>query len=178
MRMRSEFQSRGVFWGTCISAVSAVMTSNPGLCIEASVAVTLRTAGNGDSTNGSSDTPHRPRKRQRHPENWKRAVAKAKRAKGEAYVSPNTGKAVSGRTTGPDCRCRRKCFQRLTTEEKAQVLEAFNQLANKDLQDAHLFGLIQPLPVKRRRPRTASTPARVAAYTYSVSYRCVFLGMT
>ena len=47
------------------SSVSTVMASNPGLsglCIQASVAVTLQAAGNGDSTNGSSDMPHRPRK--------------------------------------------------------------------------------------------------------------------
>ena len=150
------------------------MASNPGpsgLCIQASVAVTLQAAGNGDSTNGSSDTPHHPRKRQRHPESWKKTAAKAKRAKGEAYISPNTGKAVPRRETGPDCHCRKECFQRLLAEEKARLLEAFNGLADKDLQDAHLFGLIQPCQVKRRRPRSASTlpTARVAAYTYSVS---------
>ena len=42
------------------SSVSTVMASNPGpsgLCIQASMAVTLQAAGNGDSTNGSSDTP-------------------------------------------------------------------------------------------------------------------------
>ena len=55
----------------------------------------LEAAGGGESTsNGSSDTPKRPRKRPRRPENWKKNVAKAKRAKGEAYVSPSTGKHV------------------------------------------------------------------------------------
>ena len=40
-----------------------------GLCIEATVALTLTHAGNGDSTNSSSNgTPVHPRKRQKRPE--------------------------------------------------------------------------------------------------------------
>ena len=110
LRMRSEFLPRVPLRLRSTLLLRPIRASNPGtsgLCIQANVVVTLRVAGNGDSTNGSSDTPHRPRKRIRHPESWKKNAAKAKRAKGEAYISPNTGKAVSGRTTGPDCHCTR-----------------------------------------------------------------------
>lgn len=63
------------------------------------------------SSNVSSDTPLRPRKRPRRPKTWKRVVAKAKRARGEEYVSPSTGKVVAARKTGPSCCCKRKgCF--------------------------------------------------------------------
>ena len=137
-----------------------------GLCIEATVALTLRSA-----ENGSTDTPRRPRKRPRKPETWTRAIAKAKRAKGEEYTSPSTGKTVLARTTGPDCKCKRRCFERISEDERASILKEFYQLANKDLQVAHLFGLIQSNPVKRRRPREAAMTRAVrhAAYTYSVS---------
>ena len=55
------------------------IAGSSGLFIEAMVALTLRHVGNGDSTNGSSNgTPVHPRKRQRRPETWKRAVAKSK----------------------------------------------------------------------------------------------------
>ena len=140
-----------------------------GLCIQATIAISLQSAGNGHSTNGSgSDTPRRPRKRPRRPDTWRRTVTKTKRAKGEEYVSPITGKTVLARTTGPDCMCKRKCFEKVTETERASVLK---QLANKDLQDSHLFGLIQASPVKRRRPRgaTVAKTARKATYTYSVS---------
>ena len=43
------------------------MAGPSGLCIEATVVLTLQSAGNGHSTNGSSDTLRRPRKRQRDP---------------------------------------------------------------------------------------------------------------
>ena len=70
-----------------------------GLSIHTTVAVTIESTGNGQSTNGSSsDTP---RKRQRQPESWKRTVAKTKRAKGEEYTSPSTGiKDSSGKENG------------------------------------------------------------------------------
>ena len=108
----------------------------------------VRAAGNGSSTNGSSETPARQRKRRRRPE----TVAKTKRAKGEAYISPSTGKLVASRSTGPPCRCK-KCFELFSTEEKEGIIVDFNEIGEKQLQDAHLFGLIKSQEVSRRRPR-------------------------
>lgn len=123
-----------------------------GLSIHASVHIAVDLAGNGHSTNGS-ETPKRPEKRPQRPEKWKKNVAKSKRAKGEPYVSPSTGKTVPARSTGEACNCRNKCYDFLSQEEKERVIEAFNALSNKDLQDAHLFGLNKSRDVKRRRPR-------------------------
>ena len=140
-----------------------------GLSIQATVALTVHYTGNGQSTGSSSDTPSRPRKRPRRPHTWKRVVAKAKRARGEEYVSPSTEKTVAARKTGPPCNCRLKCFQRFSRREKDDMLESFYALASKDLQDAHLFGLIRPSCVKRRRPRTGGVTPRRASYSYTVS---------
>ena len=130
----------------------------------------LEAAGGGESTsNGSSDTPKRPRKRPRRPENWKKNVAKAKRAKGEAYVSPSTGKEVPARETGPACKCKRKCFYAFSDAERHDLLSRFNGLGNKEVQDAYLFGLISTKPIQRRRPRRSSGKARRASYYYHVS---------
>ena len=111
------------------------------------------------------------RKRLSKPETWKRNVAKAKRSKGEEYVSPSTGKTVPSRSMGEPCKCKRKCFERFTASERETVFKSLNKLANKELQDAHLFGLITANPVKRRRPRNAKSlkEPRKAQYTYSVS---------
>lgn len=125
-----------------------------GLSIHATVALTIQSTGNGYSTNGgSSNTPKRPRKRARRLETWKRAIAKAKRARGEEYVYPSTGKTVMARQTGPACKCRLNCFECFTESERANILQSFYKLENKDVQDAHLFGLISTNPVKRHRPR-------------------------
>ena len=79
---------------------------------------TIATAGGGESTsNGSDNTPKRPRKRPRHSEGWKGNVAKAKSAKGEAYVSPTTGKMVAARESGPACQCKRKCYDAFSSAD-------------------------------------------------------------
>ena len=134
-----------------------------GLSIHATVALTIVCARNGRSSNGSSDTPQQPRKRPRRPETWKRAAAKAKRARGEEYVSPSTGKTVTARKTGPPCSCKQKCFDRFTLGERADVVRSFYDLDDKDL---HLFGLNA---VKRRRPRAGGKTPKLATYTYTVS---------
>ena len=144
-----------------------------GLSIHATVSIAVDLAGNGHSTNGSngSQTPKRPKKRPRRPDTWKKNVAKNKRAKGESYVSPSTGKTVPSRSTGEACSCRNKCYDLFSPEEKDAAIEAFNALSNKELQDAHLFGLITSKDVKRRRPRqtTIRRQERKASYTYHVS---------
>lgn len=144
-----------------------------GLCLHASVSVAVHLAGNGHSTNGASgsDTPKRPKKRPRKPDAWKRNVAKTKKAKGEEYQSPSTGETVPARTTGPPCGCKKKCFDMFTEEERKLILESFNGLASKELQDSHLFGLILSKEIQRRRPRVASGKSRIATYTYNVSIK-------
>ena len=129
-------------------------------------------AGGGQSSNGGSSngTPFRPRKRPRRPETWKRNVAKWKRVKGEEYVSPTTGIVVPARKTGPLCKCKKKCYELFSNDEKTEIIKAFNSLSNKELQDAHLFGLISSTEVKRRRPRGDSGKTRRATYIYHVSF--------
>lgn len=122
-----------------------------GLLIHTSVHIAVDTMGNGHSTNGS-ETPKRPKKRPGRPEKWKN-VAKSKRAKGEPYVSPSTGKTVPAHSTGEACNCRNKCYDLLSQEEKEWVIEAFKALSNKDLQDAHFFGLIKSRDVKDDQDR-------------------------
>ena len=90
--------SNSFLFGTVAMATADQPPGPSRLCIEATVALTLRTAGNGSSSNGlSNTTPQRPRKLPRNLNLWKRAVAKAKRKRGEQYTSPVTGKVVEAR---------------------------------------------------------------------------------
>ena len=140
-----------------------------GLNVHASVCISLSATGNGHSTNCSSDTPPRPGRKR--PEQWKRNAAQLKRMRGEEYVSPSTGKSVPSAYTGVPCKCKKKCFNLFTDTERKSIVYS---LAMKNLQDAHLFGLITSNPIKRRRPRKqqASTTKseRQAAYTHEVCY--------
>ena len=140
-----------------------------GLCLHASVSASVTLAGNGSSSNGSSDTPKRRKKRPRRSESWKHNQAKAKRVTGKEYTAPSSGKIIPAWSTGPPCTCKKLCFELISNNKKRQLLEADNGLTNKDLQDVHLFGLIASNEIKRRRPRGAlARSARRASYTYHV----------
>ena len=61
------------------------------------------------------------------------------------------GETVSARKTGPSCRCKRcGCFDYFSESEKTGLIEDFNKIGDKNLQDAHLFGLIDSKEVQRR----------------------------
>lgn len=65
---------------------------------------------------------------------------------------------------------RRSASEQFSKEEKQQILESFNGLASKELQDSHLLGLILSKEVKQHWPRVASgKSSRIATYTYHVT---------
>ena len=121
------------------------------------------------SSSSVSSTPARPRKRKRQPEMWKKNVAKAKRARGESYTSPSTGKVVESAKPGPPCKCKKLCYTKFTDDERNKIFTCFWELGDKAVQDAYLHGLIRVRKVARRRPRKSSSSPREATYVYVVS---------
>ena len=133
----------------------------------------------GMSSSSSSSTPARPKKRLLRPEAWKRNVARAKRARGETYTSPSSGKEVAAAEQGPPCKCSRKCYEKFSKEELTKLFTCFWELAEKNVQDAYLHGLIRVKKVQRRRPR--GDPSKVATprscFVYVVSF-CVVVKLS
>ena len=109
----------------------------------------------------------KPKERPRQPEQWTRNAMKAKRAKGESYTRAD-GTVVAARKAGSPCSCKLQCFAKFTAEETSCLLESFNDLGTKNLQDAYLHGLISPKRVQRHRPRQGSRAARRLSYSYKV----------
>lgn len=64
------------------------------------------------------------------------------------------GKHILARKTGPDCKCRNKCFVKVTNEEKNKILKVFN----KEKQDTNIAGLIKLNKINRHRPIDNSKP--------------------
>lgn len=50
---------------------------------------------------------------------------------------------------GSPCRCRMRCYQKITKEAREKILQNFNLLESHDAQNSYLSGLISVLPVKR-----------------------------
>lgn len=102
---------------------------------------------NADPTYEEEEVVLKSKKRKKNPERWLQNLRKLKRNSGEPYIS-KSGKAVPARQYS-DCACKERCTGKLTDQVKQKLLNDFNTLANKNIQDAYLHGLISVYPVAR-----------------------------
>lgn len=83
-------------------------------------------------------------------EGWEKNVAKAKRNKGEAYVS--YGKSKKHRQglkkLGP--KCKDGCYEKVSMEKVQDILDAFWALGDYDKQNAYIAGCITDKDFKRK----------------------------
>lgn len=72
--------------------------------------------------------------------------------------------------TGNPCTCKKRCFEKLSGNEKHKIVRKFNLLENRNSQNRHLAGLISMLPIRRRRPRKGEDSAnlRSNAFCYKI----------
>ena len=88
--------------------------------------------------------------KRRRPETWKKNVRKAKRNRGEEYVSQG-GKVVAAQKVGPDCKCKNKCFAKVGADNIKVIFDAFWAMDSHDSQSHYLINRISAKPVKRCR---------------------------
>lgn len=67
--------------------------------------------------------------------------------------------------------CKNACFTKISPELKQSILTQFNGLANKNIQDSHLAGLISMNHISRRRPRrNEHNKTHGASFTYKIRH--------
>lgn len=109
------------------------------------------------------------RKRVRKVDKWTRNVKRRQVVHGEAHAAAS-GRNIPAKTVGRPCTCRRKCFTKFNEESLNKFCQALYALENKNLQDAHLAGLISARKVGRRRARDGTRAPKSETYLYKV--RC------
>ncbi|RZF33828.1 hypothetical protein LSTR_LSTR008951 [Laodelphax striatellus] len=113
-----------------------------------------------DSDNNSDFVPATPspaKKRKRDENNWTVNVRKNNLNAGKQYVT-KTGKVVPARKFS-NCQCQKRCLAEFTDCVKSKILNDFNEIANKNLQDAYLTGLISSHPVNSYPASARASPA-------------------
>lgn len=73
---------------------------------------------------------------------------------------------VPPKQPGPDCNCRRRCFQKVPEEIRLKTFQGFYSMKTHDEQNAYLFGLMRQVDVKRKRVKTSSR--RTCTFEYFV----------
>lgn len=98
------------------------------------------------------------RRRVRNPEKWKENERKAKRTRGEAYITKK-GKLVKAKELGEPCKCRRECHTKISEEERRMIFEEFYKLTSEG-QDQLIANTCEEMKKMRRRPRQNSTESK------------------
>ncbi|KAL5241699.1 hypothetical protein ACI65C_013355 [Semiaphis heraclei] len=93
------------------------------------------------------------KKRHRNQLQWGRNISKNKKSSGLEHLN-SVGKLIKERKTGPRCKCKLKCFDKICEEDRLGIIKSFNSISNKEKQDTYLCGLIKIKSVERKRPRT------------------------
>lgn len=87
------------------------------------------------------------------------------RIAGLEYINAN-GKVVPAKEPGPDCNCRRKCYERVPEDIRLKTFQGFYSMKSHDEQNAYLFGLMRQVDVKRKRVKSSSR--RTCTFEYFV----------
>ncbi|XP_073967047.1 uncharacterized protein [Choristoneura fumiferana] len=105
------------------------------------------------------------KRRSRNPEEWHKQKQKRLRIAGLEYINAN-GKLVPPKQPGPDCNCRRKCFQKVPEDIRMRTFQGFYSMKTHDEQNAYLFGLMRQVDVKRKRVKSSSR--RTCTFEYFI----------
>ena len=62
-----------------------------------------------------------------------------------------------------------QCFDKIGAMGCAKIFRDFYAISTKDLQDAHLYGLLHSKPVERKRPRSGEQHGKGFSYIYQVN---------
>lgn len=107
--------------------------------------------GEMSDTDSDNNGVNIPKKRKiRNEKKWKRNIRKRLLAEGKKHMN-SRNKLRPLRTTGNDCHCKYKCFEKVPDETRALILNKFNELGDKFQQDIYLTGLITQKPVNLNR---------------------------
>lgn len=85
---------------------------------------------------------------------WNRNKAETNKALGLEYTS-KSGNVDKNKPSRP-CTCNNNCFSKISEDDRASLLNIFNNIGEKEKQETYLCGLIQVTDIVRPRPRNRS----------------------
>lgn len=117
-----------------------------------------------ESDSGSGDEPRRKKGRV-NKEKHVREMEKLARRQGEEFVT-SAGVLVLAKTTGPNCKCRKKCMESFGNEDKENIIKTLYSGRPKNEQDTFLMSLIERYDVVRHRPSNKNSKQQESSFKY------------
>jgi len=87
------------------------------------------------------------RKRKRNPEGWTKNVRKTSKMQGKSYITAK-GKLVPAKTLKPPCSCKRKCFEKIDTDQMFVIGHHSNHPKTSDQDKNNIRNHIKMFPFK------------------------------
>ncbi|CAK1597793.1 unnamed protein product [Parnassius mnemosyne] len=105
--------------------------------------------------------------KRKQPKMKKETVIKLKKAQGKEHIN-HRNNLIKKRVVGPDCRCKvLKCYTKISSQDRENIILHFNKLGNKNDQDAYLMSLISSSYPKRHTTE-APQKYRMASYSFKI----------
>lgn len=99
------------------------------------------------------------RKRMRTPRLWEHNIKKVRRLKGEEYTNRG-GKIVKEKSIGQPCKCRLKCFTKISEQNRTKIHDKFWSLNSWDQRKQFVRSSVKMCDIKRYRPRNNNQEGR------------------
>lgn len=112
------------------------------------------------------DEPVVGRKRKRNADTWKRAHHNKNRLSGKEYKTRSGHTVAAKLFSDKQCKCSRKCNEKVSTEERETLFKSFYGLNNQTQQNIFLNGCIKSCSIARRRPTNESKPPRTHSFSF------------
>lgn len=96
---------------------------------------------------------------------WTKEKRKRLRIAGKEYINAK-GEVVPEKQPGPDCKCRRRCYEKVSKAVRMKLFKGYYALQSHDEQNAYLFGLIRKVPIARKRAEGSTR--RTCTFNYYI----------
>ena len=112
-----------------------------------------------------SDMRLKGRKRLRYERLWVRRRRKLQKDAGSAYETYKGESRPAKQLLPITCRCKLRCAQKVTLQERKRIFNDFYKLKSHDAQNKYLYGLLHKQAVRRK---VGSRPKRSVTYSYNL----------
>ncbi|CAG5052217.1 unnamed protein product [Parnassius apollo] len=149
-----------------LSAFDIIPQPSPAWISSCSTYTTINNSPLSDISNNSPTTSDRRRRpsrkdkgnvRKRHYKEWIDNKRRYLRNLGKEYISRKR-KIQASRKMGPPCRCRKKCFDKLSEEQRKKIFESFWSLGDREKQWMYVANLVKKQNKRRVYTDTVSRP--------------------
>lgn len=109
------------------------------------------------------------RKRKRDVKNWQDVKNKKLKNSGEAYLSVRSKKTHVGKSIGPPCSCKKKCFEKFTQDQRMNIFNQYWKLGDHEEQWQYILRYVKASTIKKMTLSRSRNRTQTLSYTLPIN---------